>query len=133
MTEFPLRIETPRGERFNGNAVSVTLRTIVGDVSIRARHADYTTAIDIGRVKLTLADGTVKTAACTKGFLSVKKGSVTIVADAFEFSDQIDVDRANIAKEKAEEAISSAKDDHELDIAEIKLKRALNRLSVAGK
>lgn len=139
MTEFPLCIVTPRGERFRGNAVSVLMRTIVGDISIRARHADYTTAIEIGRVKITFADGTYKNAACTKGFVSVKNGEVSIITDAFEFSDQIDVERATHAKELAEQILAAHEEkpedvsSNEVDLAEIKLKRALNRLSVAGK
>ena len=50
----------------------------------------------------------------------------------FEFADQIDLKRAEKAKEKAEEALKSAKSDKELDLAKAKLLRAMSRINVAG-
>ena len=131
MQEFPLRIVTPRGEKFNGTATSITLRSVVGDVCIRARHADYITVIDIGRVTIQHADGKTDRCACTSGYLSVRDGTVSLVVAAFEFSDQIDIERALEAKERAEHIISTTEDEKQMKVAQLKLKRALNRLSLS--
>ena len=131
MQEFPLRIVTPRGEKFNGTATSITLRSVVGDVCIRARHADYITVIDIGRVTIQHADGKTDHCACTSGYLSVRDGTVSLVVAAFEFSDQIDIKRALDAKERAEHIISTTEDEKQMKVAQLKLKRALNRLSLS--
>ena len=48
MTEFPLDIVTPDGEIFSGRAESLRLRSIEGDLCIRARHTDYVTALGMG-------------------------------------------------------------------------------------
>ncbi len=133
MQEFPLRIVTPRGEKYNGKATSLTLRSVVGDVCIRARHSDYITAIDIGRVCIRLADGTENRCACTSGYLSVKNGEVSIVVAAFEFSDEIDIKRALEAKERAEHTIETSKDDIDIKLAQVKLRRALNRINISKK
>lgn len=133
MQEFPLRIVTPRGEKYNGTAVSLMLRSVVGDVCIRARHADYITVIDIGHVTIRHADGQTDVCACTSGYLSVRNGAVSLVVAAFEFSDQIDIPRALEAKERAEHIISTTEDEKQMKIAQIKLRRALNRLSLSGK
>lgn len=131
MQEFPIRIVTPRGEKYNGSAYSVLVRSVVGDVCIRAKHSDYITVIDIGRVIIKYADGSEARCACTSGYLSVKNGAVSIVVAAFEFSDQIDINRALDAKERAEHIISTAEDERDIKIAQIKLKRALNRISLS--
>lgn len=132
MQEFTLRLVTPRGEKFNGDAVSVTVRSATGDVSVRARHLDFFTVVDIGKVIIRLPDDTVKNGVCTSGFLSVRDGTVTLVVDAFEFSEEIDVARALDAKERAECILQSSMDDAELSRAQIKLKRALNRLKYSS-
>ena len=54
-----------------------------------------------------------------------------LVATTFEFADEIDVKRAILAKEKAEEAISRSNDDKMIMLAKAKLARAINRINVA--
>ena len=59
-------------------------------------------------------------------------GEVKLSLTTFEFADEIDVSRANIAKQKAEEALKIAKEDQEIDIAKTKLLRAIARINVAS-
>ena len=84
-----------------------------------------------GRAKLTLKDGSSRTAAVSGGFILVSKGETKVVATTFEFSDEIDVERANRAKQKAEEALKNAKDDKSIELAKAKLLRAISRINVA--
>lgn len=132
MKEFKLEIITPYGQVFSGNALSLVLRTTVGDTCILASHTDYVGNIDVGAVKVKTAQFE-KYASCVGGFVSVSSGSVRLIATTFEFSDEIDIKRAEKAREKAEKIISSSNDDKQIKLAEFKLKRALNRISVSKK
>lgn len=132
MKEFKLEIITPYGQVFSGNAISLVARTTVGDTCILASHTDYVGNIDIGTVKVKTAQFE-KYASCVGGFISVSSGNARIIATTFEFSDEIDVKRAENAKEKAEKIISNSNDEKQIKLAEYKLKRALNRISVSKK
>lgn len=129
MSEFHLQIVTPEGEKFDGMAEILHLRSSEGYVSIRAHHADYVAALDIGIVTLT-AGGKERKAACGGGFLSVQKGEARLVATTMEYAEDIDAVRAKAAKEKAESRIAAAKERKEIEMAKAKLARALNRLSL---
>ena len=130
MSSYRLQIVTPDGCPFDAQAEALLLRTTEGYVSIRAQHTDYIAVLDIGMVTLTV-DGKARTAACGGGFLTVEKGEVRLVATSFEYSDEIDVARAERAKERAEQILSASKDDKDIDLARVRLARALNRLKVA--
>ena len=130
MNEFHLTVVTPDGTEFDGNATSLLVKTESGDVEILANHADYFASLGIGRARIE-ANGEKRIASSSGGFLSVKKNEVMLVATTFEFADEIDLERAVIAKEKAEETIARSNDDKTLMLAEAKLKRALNRIYVA--
>ena len=130
MSSYRLQIVTPDGCPFDAQAEALLLRTTDGYVSIRAQHTDYIAVLDIGMVTLTV-DGKSRTAACGGGFLTVEKGEVRLVATSFEYSDEIDVARAERAKERAEQILSASKDDKDIDLARVRLARAVNRLKVA--
>ena len=132
MSSFRLQIVTPDGSLFDGQAEALRLRTSEGYVSLRAGHADYIAALDVGMVSLT-RDGVTRNAACGGGFVSVEKGAVRLVATTFEYADDIDVERAELAKARAEERLAQAREDRDITLAKAKLSRALNRISVAKK
>ena len=85
MSAFHLQIVTPDGGIFDGEAQALRLRTSEGYVSIRAGHADYIAALDIGQVDVTV-EGELRRAACGGGFLSVEQGQVRLVATSFEYA-----------------------------------------------
>ena len=130
MSTFSLQIVTPDGGAFEGEAEALRLRTSEGYVSIRAGHADYVAVLDIGEVDLT-AEGHSRRASCGGGLLSVERGQVRLVATSFEYAENIDVARAELSKKRAEEILSSSKEDKELRLAKARLSRALNRLRIA--
>ena len=131
MREFDLKIVTPDGERFSGKAESIILRTEDGDVQILAGHVDYMASLGTGRAKL-VAGGAERTAAVSGGFVTVSRGEVKLVAVTFEFSDEIDLERAKRARDNAEELIRSSNNDKELILAKAKLKRAMSRIGVVS-
>ena len=132
MSSFYLQIVTPDGSRFDGQAEKLTVRTIDGDVTILPRHTDYLTALGMGRAKVT-ADGKARYGACIGGMLVVSGGNVKLVATTFEWTDEIDVARAEASAERAR-AVLNAREKHteaEIALAEARLKRALVRTGAA--
>ena len=130
MTTFQLQIVTPDGLLFEGEAERLVARTIDGDVCILARHTEYVTALGMGQARVTI-DGKVRKAACIGGMLSVSGGRVRIVATTFEWAEEIDLERAQRARERAEERLKQQKDTSDIQLAEAKLKRALVRLNAS--
>ncbi len=134
MTSFDLTIVTPDGVFFDGSAEKVLVRTIAGDVCILAKHTEYVTALGLGQAKITV-DGNVRRAACLGGMLTVTAGKVKIVATTFEWVENIDLTRAEHAKQRAENSLKNAQekqDRHEIDLAQARLKRALVRIGAVN-
>ena len=131
MATFPLKIMTPDGVAFEGEVVRVVCRTITGDLAILARHSDYCTALGMGEAHIVLEDGTRRNAACIGGMLSMMNGVCRVLATTWEWEEDIDAERAEAAKHRAEQALANGGlTDKEYRIAEAKLQRALVRLSV---
>ena len=130
MKTFELQIVTPDREVYNGQAESVLVPTTEGVIEILAGHIDYMAAIVIGKIRV-ISESQGRVAACSDGFMTVSEGNVRIVCTTFEFSDEIDIERANKAKEKAEQRLASKLDDRTEKLIKAKLMRALNRIKVA--
>ena len=130
MREFHLQIVTPDGAEFDGMVESLLVRSEMGDVEILAGHADLFASLGTGRARIK-AGGNEKIGSAAGGFISVAKGEVKLIATTFEFAEEIDLDRAKTAKEKAEEKIKNATNDKETALAKAKLARAVNRINVA--
>ena len=133
MATFHLQIVTPDRLVFDGEARQIILRTVGGDAAILAGHIDYSAPLGIGEAKLTDAEGNERSAACQGGLVTVSGGQVWVMATTFEWAEDIDADRAQRAKERAEQLIEKAKDQRELELAQARLKRALTRLQVTAK
>ena len=132
MTPFPLKIVTPDGLVYDGEAEEVLVRTTGGDVAILARHINFVSALGMGRAMI-VSGGQKRYAACIGGMVSVVRGAVTLVPTTFEWADQIDVARAERAQQKAEALLKRAgNSDTNIRLAEAKLHRALVRRSVAS-
>ena len=131
MNKLILKIVSPDGEIFSGEAKSVIVTTVNGELQVLAGHADLIAPLSTGRAKLTLTDGTERSAAVSGGFILVTKEETKVVATTFEFADEIDLERANAAKLKSEEALKAAKEEKDVEVAKAKLMRAISRISVA--
>jgi len=134
MTPFKLKIITPDKVFFDGETENVIIRTTVGDKGILAKHEPYVAALPVGKMRV-MFDGKYRVAAVSNGTVKVaENGDTVILTQSCEWGDEIDVERAESAKKVAEERLSGkSAGDKEFDIAEFKLKRALNRLDAAGK
>lgn len=131
MTAFQLKIVTPDGLEYDGPAEEVVVRTTSGDMGVLAGHINCVAPLGMGRAMF-IINGQKKYAACIGGMLSVNAGQVTLVPTTFEWAEEIDVARAELAAQKAQSVISShPASGTELAMAEAKLKRALVRKAVA--
>ena len=127
---FHLQIVTPDGLAFEGQAEKLSVRTQDGIIGILPRHIDYVAPLGMGEAVITV-EGAERRAACIGGMVAVTGGDVRLVATTFEWAEQIDLERAKLAEEKARARLAR-KDltERELKLAEAKLNRALVRLSV---
>lgn len=132
MTPFPLKIVTPDGVQYDGQAEELIVRTTTGDLGILAGHMNCVAPLGMGRATIVI-EGKKHYAACIGGMLSVMGEKVTLVPTTFEWAKDIDEARADRSYQRAQ-AILSDKNAAKTDIAlaEARLKRALVRRSVAS-
>ena len=133
MTAFPLKILTPDGVAYDGMVTAVSCRTIDGQIQLLANHIDYTTALGMGEAHITREDGTKRRAACMGGMVSMIDGECRLLATTFEWAEDIDKDRAERSKARAEAMLAQKADAREMELAQARLKRALVRSSVAAR
>ena len=131
MNKLFLKIVSPDGEVFSGEAKSIIVTTVNGELQVLAGHADLIAPLATGRAKLTFIDGTERSAATSGGFILVSREETKVVTTTFEFADEIDLKRAEAAKQSAEEALKNAKEAADIEVANAKLSRAMSRISVA--
>lgn len=132
MSEFMLEIVTPDRKFFEDKVEMVIVRGIEGDIGILKNHTPLVSPLGIGRVRIK-QNGKFKEAAIASGYIEVFKDKTTIITDAAEWPEEIDVERAKAAKERAERKLKSGKGEKDTIRAEISLKKAINRLEVAKK
>lgn len=132
MTSFPLKIVTPDGLIFDGQAEEIVVRTTSGDIGILAGHVNCVAPLGMGRATV-IIDGKRRYAACIGGMVSVVGGKVTLVPTTFEWAESIDAARAKASQKRAE-GILRQKDASgtEIKLAQARLHRALVRKSVAS-
>ena len=128
---FKLEIVTPDGLIYDNDASKVIVRTTEGDVGILKNHTNFVAAIAYGMLKITDPDGNARIAACMNGFVSVESEQVRIIATTFEFADDLDIERANRAKEDAKARLAdSSLTEEERELANARRLRAENRIRV---
>lgn len=130
MKSFTLKILTPEKVFFDGETEQIIARTTEGDIGILAGHENYVADLPAGPFKVKI-DGQFKIAAISGGVLKVSKSSTTIIAMAAEWAEEIDLDWAKRSHEDALERLNKSNSDFEHRLAEMKLKRALNRINIS--
>ena len=129
MSELKLKIVTPDRVFFDGEIISITARGIEGDFTILKNHAPFVTVIQISKMKVKTQEGS-RVAAISGGYITVRDNDIVIMSDACEWEDEIDVERAQRAKDRAEKRLQSVKGEKDVITAELALKRAMNRLQI---
>lgn len=126
-----MRVEVVSPERvlFSGDATQVITRTLEGgEVAFLPGHAAFLGALTENHTRIYLADGKIQNLAVHLGFVEVGADHVTILSDAAELEEDIDVARARAAKERAENQLRT---EHTAEV-ESDLRRAHARLAATG-
>lgn len=128
MKTFLLQIYTPNGKYFDGYVEELLVATEEYVLGILPNHAPLVAKVIISKLTIITANSR-KTYAVSEGLLHVKKEEVTLLVDAIESKDEIDIERARRAKERATSRLANRVN---IDIAraEKALIRANNRISV---
>jgi F-type H+-transporting ATPase subunit epsilon len=133
MSELNLEIITPEKPIFKDQIESVTIPGTQGSFQILKNHAPIISSFEIGIIKVRKSD--VESFYTTSGgTVEVSKNNVLVLADSIEKVSDIDQDRAEQAKKRAEERLQR-KSEAEIDEARAKaaLNRALNRINAVKK
>jgi F-type H+-transporting ATPase subunit epsilon len=132
MTPFSLKVVTPDGLIYDGQAEEIVVRTTSGDMGILAGHIDCVAPLGMGAAMI-LSEGKKRYAACIGGILSVSGGNVTLVPTTFEWADSIDMARAERSQARAESVLEKKDATRtEVELAQARLKRALIRKNVGS-
>ncbi|QXJ38595.1 ATP synthase epsilon chain [Parageobacillus caldoxylosilyticus] len=130
MKTIKVSVVTPDGPVYEADVEMVSTKAKSGELGILPGHIPLVAPLEISAVRLK-REGKTQYIAVSGGFLEVRPDKVTILAQAAERAEDIDVVRAKAAKERAERRLQSKQDDIDFKRAELALKRALNRLNVA--
>jgi len=131
MKTLTVSIVTPDGPVYESDVEMVSTKAKSGELGILPGHIPMVAPLEIGAVRL-MKDGNTELVAVSGGFLEVRPEKVTILAQAAEKSNEIDVERALQAKERAEKRLQESKQENiDFKRAELALRRAMNRINVA--
>jgi F-type H+-transporting ATPase subunit epsilon len=131
---FQLDVVTPDRTVLSEQVVSLIAPGVEGYLGVLAGHAPLVTELETGAVTYRTPEGDEKKLAVSGGFLEVGRDRTTILADTAERVDEIDLERARRALERAREAYSHVEgfDEAKLNEIQTSLKRAMNRVKLAG-
>lgn len=129
---FKVKVISPDRVFFEGEADLLELKTSEGDIGILAGHIPLTAVIAPGIMRIT-KDGEVKEASLLEGFVEILQDRVTVLAEACEWPEEIDVNRAHEAKIRAERRLAGSEGDINYTRAEMALRRALIRIELTDR
>jgi len=124
-----LDIVTPEKVAYSDDVTMVIARTTAGDIGILPGHAALIAPLAIWPLRILHDSDEVQLALCG-GFIEVQPEKITILANCAELPDEIDIPRAETAKERAESRLRDSKSNIDIARAELALKRAMIRLIV---
>ena len=125
---FDLKIITPDRTFYEGQATMVEFNTTEGQIGVYKNHIPMTVIVKPGILAITGDE--VLTAALHAGFVEILQDSITILAEIIEWPKEIDVARAEAAKERAEKLIQEKAQATDMVRAEASLLRAITRIQV---
>lgn len=126
---FKLKIITPDRVFYEGEASMVEFNTTEGEIGIYKEHVPTTVIVSPGILTITEPEET-KEAALHAGFAEILQDEVVILAEIIEWPEEIDLERAEAAKDRAEERLHSKTPETDVLRAETALQRALARIHV---
>ena len=130
MSAIQLEIVTPDGIRFSGMIDSCTVPGFNGQFQVLKDHAGLIGQLVIGEIRLE-GEGKSHLLSTSGGFIEIDKNNINIVVESAEMAEDIEIERAKKAEERARKRLHDT-DDIDVERAKLALARALNRLKVAS-
>ena len=128
--ELDVELVSPEEVTYSGSAEMVIVRTVEeGDIAFQAGHVPFLGVLAPWSVDVLRPGGERDTFAVHRGFVEVSQNKVTILSDVSEAADEIDVTRAEAARQRATETLATDAEDAAATAA---LERAELRLRVAA-
>lgn len=126
-----LKIITPNSTFFNKHVNILTVKTIEGYMGIMKGHLPFMTSIEISQLHIELPSSpNFRSCAIASGILYVEKLKATIITDAIEYKEQIDLSRAILAKNKLEKLLKSKLEKTQNAKYQLALAKAINRINI---
>lgn len=131
MNSFQAQILTPEGTLFDDDVKGVQVPGVEGSFEVKTLHADIISTLDVGHILVRKANGEDQHFAVSGGFVEVHDNKLTLLAEAAEPVEEIDVERAKAAKQRALERLQSEEKNIDKDRARQALARAENRIKLS--
>lgn len=128
---FQLQIISPNRIFYDKQVSMVELTTGEGEIGVYAKHLPVTTTLEPGIVKIHEEDG-IREAAVHSGFVVIMQDKVTLMAEVAEWPEEIDLNRAEEARIRAERRLGGTEAGIDMTRAEMALRRALIRIEVGS-
>ncbi|MCB9798109.1 ATP synthase F1 subunit epsilon [Candidatus Nomurabacteria bacterium] len=130
------KVVTPYGVGYEDEVEKVTIPTTTGAITVHETHAPLISILEPGEMNIHKLDGSVVNLAVTGGFLEVRSQSrVYIMADTAERAEEIDIEQAQRAIERAQELLKQQDQLADIDFAKLQaqIEREMARISVGKK
>lgn len=129
---FHLSIVTPEKVFYEAEIKTLLVPGSEGYMGVLTDHAPIITALKPGKIEFTDTEDKQFTLAVSSGFLEVSRNKANLLVEAAEFADDIDFERAEVARKKAKEALKATEGKLEVELKALQaaLDRAANRLKI---
>ncbi len=133
MPAFALEVVTPERVAYSGQVASLQAPGSEGSFGVLAGHVPLLTSLQIGRLRFVEQEGHEVQMAISGGFVEVGREQVAVLAETAERIEEIDIARAEAARQRAEERLARAREE-QVDVARAQaaLARAVNRIRVGS-
>jgi F-type H+-transporting ATPase subunit epsilon len=131
MNSFRAQILTPEGSLFDDEVTGVRVPGEMGSFEVKTLHANIISTLEVGEILVRKATGEELRFAVTGGFVEVVDNKLTLLAEAAEPVEEIDVERAKEARDRARKRLDAEDSDIDKDRARKALQRAQNRIALS--
>ena len=130
---FKLKIISPDRTFYEGDVVMVEVRTTEGEIGVLKNHIPLTAVLAPGIVRIKDSDTSIKIAALHNGFIEILQDRMTILAEVVEWPDEIDINRAEESRIRAQRRLAEKVTDTNIARASLALQRSIARIEAAKK
>lgn len=132
MSTMMLEIVTPERSVYNEEVDMIIVKGVEGELGILPNHLPLVTPLEVAPLEVRKGNGE-EWIAVNGGFMEVRKDKIVVLAESAELPGDINIDRAQAAKERAERRIAAVKQENiDYKRAEIALQKAINRIKVGS-